>query len=81
MSETLKPFQKGDVIGIFDISGKCIGLSEIKDPQRNLSLMAFGDDPTNLSRKNLIEGHPVGIKAFIRIISEHGTYFDKLIVE
>ncbi len=65
LSETLKSFQIGDVIGVFDPRDKCIGLSEIKDMRQNLLLVAFGDDPTSFSQGGLIEGLPLSFRAFI----------------
>lgn len=66
LAEAISSFDQGDVIGAFDSKGNCIGLTEIKNPQQNLSLVAFGDDPARVNGDGMIEGQNIKLKLFIR---------------
>jgi|GEM_PF-6499960 len=64
--EALSTLNRGDVIGAFDDKGNCLGYSEISIPGDNISLVVFGDDPSDVSNNTLVEGQNMILKAFIK---------------
>jgi hypothetical protein len=55
----------GDIIGIFNAAGLCCGMTEVKDTNSPLGLMAFGDDVTTDNvADGLTEGEPMSLKLY-----------------
>lgn len=75
LAEAFDNFKRGDIIGVFDGLGNCIGYSEIKDLGQNLALVVFGDDPSHLTNQELIEGQNMQLKVFVANRNETVSLF------
>jgi PKD repeat protein len=75
MAGAISSFNKGDVIGAFDVGGRCIGTADIVDPKQNISLMVFGDDPAQVASDRVIEGQNLTFKVFISRHNETAGLF------
>lgn len=55
-ASALTSLEVGDVVGVFDAQGTCVGMSNYEGVEGNLALIAYGDDFTTASRDGLDEG-------------------------
>gem|GEM_PF-726393 len=60
----------GDVIGIFDDSGKCFGIAEIANINDNTAITAFADDPYTYEKDGYEVNDPMSVKLFRPATSE-----------
>jgi hypothetical protein len=54
----------GDVIGVFNHDGTCVGISNIDDHKNNLALIAHGDDFTTAHEDGLSEEAPLMFRLY-----------------
>jgi hypothetical protein len=55
-ASALTSLEVGDIIGIFDVHGTCVGMANYTGDDGNMALIAYGDDFTTASRDGLDEG-------------------------
>jgi hypothetical protein len=60
----LSDIYAGSVIGVFDASGKCVGMTEFADKSNNQALIVYGDDFTTPALEGLTEGEYLSLKLF-----------------
>jgi hypothetical protein len=54
----------GDIVGVFNNSGTCVGMTEFRGAGNNLSLVAYGQDFTANSAYGMAEGEPFSFKLY-----------------
>jgi hypothetical protein len=62
--EAMSDLEKNDVIGVFDMDSRCVGLSQFTGNFAALPLVAYGKDITNQSSPGMAEGAQMSIRIF-----------------
>jgi len=70
MANGISGAMPGDVIGVFDESGKCFGIAEIANIDNNTAITAFADDPYTYEKDGFGANDPMDIKLFRPATSE-----------
>ncbi len=59
VSDVISEFCSGDILGVFNAAGRCVGVVEISQNGQNSAVTVFGDDPTTDSIDGMIENEPM----------------------
>ena len=81
-SESLINLEVGDIIGIFNTQGYCVGFVTINNPSKNQSMAVFGDDPTTSINEGILPGEKMEFRLLRSSTTETFALevdFDKLL--
>jgi hypothetical protein len=62
--DALASIETGDIIGVFDADGSCVGITEYISSDGNLFIPAFGNDELTESKDGLLDGEKMTYKLF-----------------
>jgi len=63
-TEAVKSLKPGDITGVFDAHGVCVGAAVYPGDGKPFVVVAYGDDPATGTKDGLLPGEPLNMKIF-----------------
>nr|NQU90235.1 T9SS type A sorting domain-containing protein [Bacteroidota bacterium] len=63
-TSSFENLQTGDVVGAFNASGTCVGMTEYTTNKESLALIAYGDDFTTATAEGMSDGEMISLRLY-----------------